>query len=57
MLPLAVAEYRGAVVGFDKAETEWLRRASLRMLGNIGVELLQEVPACKPSRGKTGYRR
>jgi hypothetical protein len=44
-------------VGFDKAETEWLRRASLRMLGNIGVELLQEVPACKPSRGKTGYRR
>jgi DNA-binding MarR family transcriptional regulator len=42
MLPLAVAEYRGAIVGFDKAETEWLRRASLRMLGNVGIELLQE---------------
>jgi DNA-binding MarR family transcriptional regulator len=44
MLPLAVAEYRGAVVGFDKAEAEWLKRATLRMLGNIGVELLQEGP-------------
>jgi DNA-binding MarR family transcriptional regulator len=44
MLPLAVEEYRGAVVGFDKAETEWLRRASLRMLGNVGIELLQEDP-------------
>ncbi len=41
MLPLAVDEYRGAVVGFDKAETEWLRRATLRMIGNIGVELLR----------------
>jgi len=41
MLPLAVAEYRGAVVGFDKAEAEWLRCATLRMLGNIGVELLE----------------
>ncbi len=40
MLPLAVEEYRGAVVGFDRAETEWLRRATLRMIGNIGVELL-----------------
>jgi DNA-binding MarR family transcriptional regulator len=38
MLALAVAEYRGAVVGFDKAE--WLKRATLKMLGNIGVELL-----------------
>jgi DNA-binding MarR family transcriptional regulator len=44
MLPLAVAEYRGAVVGFDKAEAEWLKRATLRMLGNIGVELLHEEP-------------
>ena len=42
MLPLAVAEYRSAVVGFDKAEAEGLKRAVLRMLGNIGVELLQE---------------
>lgn len=41
MLPLAVEEYRGAVVGFDKAETEWLRRATLRMIGNIGIELLE----------------
>ena len=41
MLPHAVAEYRSAVVGFDKAETEWLRRATSRMLGNIGVELLE----------------
>ena len=57
MLPLAVAEYRGAVVGFDKAEAEWLKRATLRMLGNIGVELLREIPARKPSRGKTGCRR
>ena len=44
MLPHAVAEYRSAVVGFDKAEAEWLRRATLRMLGSIGVELLQEGP-------------
>ena len=44
MLPLAVDEYRGAVVGFDKAEAEWLRRATLRMIGNIGVELLEEGP-------------
>ncbi len=44
MLPLAVAEYRSAVVGFDKAEAEWLKRATLRMLGNIGVELLEEGP-------------
>ena len=42
MLPLAVAEYRGAVTGFDKAEAEWLKRATLRMLGNIGVELLPD---------------
>jgi DNA-binding MarR family transcriptional regulator len=42
MLPLAVAEYRSAVVGFDKAEAEGLRRATLRMIGNIGVELLDE---------------
>ena len=41
MLPLAVEEYRGAVVGFGRAETEWLRRATLRMIGNIGVELLK----------------
>ena len=41
MLPLAVAEYRSAVVGFEKAEVEWLKRATLRMLGNIGVELLE----------------
>jgi MarR family transcriptional regulator, organic hydroperoxide resistance regulator len=40
MLPLAVEEYRGAVAGFGRAETEWLRRATLRMIGNIGVELL-----------------
>jgi DNA-binding MarR family transcriptional regulator len=41
MLPLAVAEYRSAVVGFDKAEAEWLRRATLRMIGNVGVKLLE----------------
>jgi DNA-binding MarR family transcriptional regulator len=44
MLSLAVADYRSAVVGFDKAEAEGLKRATLRMLGNIGVELLQEGP-------------
>jgi MarR family transcriptional regulator, organic hydroperoxide resistance regulator len=41
MLPLAVDEYRGAIAGFGRAETEWLRRATLRMIGNIGVELLK----------------
>ena len=51
MLPLAVAEYRGAVVGFDKAETEWFKRATLRMLGNIGVELLNSPPGTGPRRG------
>jgi len=40
MLPLAVAEYRRAVAGFGKADTEWLRAATLRMIGNIGIELL-----------------
>jgi DNA-binding MarR family transcriptional regulator len=47
MLPLAVEEYRTAVVGFDKAETDWLERATLRMIGNVGIELLQER---KPAR-------
>jgi DNA-binding MarR family transcriptional regulator len=42
MLPLAVEEYRRAVTNFETTETEWLRRATLRMLENIGVELLQE---------------
>ena len=51
MLPLAVAEYRGAVVGFDKAEAEWFERATLRMLGNIGVELLNSPPGAGPPRG------
>ena len=40
MLPHAIEEYRRAVSGFSKAEAEWLRDAALRMLGNIGVELL-----------------
>jgi DNA-binding MarR family transcriptional regulator len=48
MLPLAIEEYRSAVAGFDGKQTEWLRRAILRMIGNIGVELLrQEAPATK----------
>jgi DNA-binding MarR family transcriptional regulator len=40
MLPLAVDEYRIAVTGFSRAETERLRRAALRMIDNMGVELL-----------------
>jgi hypothetical protein len=40
MLPLAVDEYCSAVRGFDKTETEWLKRATLRMIGNVGIELL-----------------
>jgi DNA-binding MarR family transcriptional regulator len=51
MLPLAVAEYRGAVVGFDKTETEGLKRATLRMIGNIGVELLSPSPGPRARRG------
>jgi DNA-binding MarR family transcriptional regulator len=47
MLPLAVDEYRGAVAGFDPADTEWLKRATLRMIDNIGVELLTEMPASR----------
>jgi DNA-binding MarR family transcriptional regulator len=42
MLPLAIEEYRSAVTGFGGKQTEWLRRATLRMIGNIGVELLRE---------------
>ena len=56
ILPLAVDEYRGAVVGFDKAEAEWLRRATLRMIGNIGVELLKEVPAPGERKGNSKKR-
>ena len=44
MLPLAVEEYRSAVAGFGGKQTEWLRRATLRMIGNIGVELLRARP-------------
>jgi len=40
MLPLAVEEYRRAVASFDQTETDWLKRATLRMLGNVGIELL-----------------
>jgi DNA-binding MarR family transcriptional regulator len=50
MLPLAVEEYRGAVVGFGRAETEWLRRATLRMIGNIGVELLKTSNGARRQR-------
>jgi DNA-binding MarR family transcriptional regulator len=56
MLPLAVDEYRGAVAGFDKAEAEWLRRATLRMIGNIGVELLKEVAAPGERKGNSKKR-
>ena len=42
MLPLAIEEYRSAVTGFGGKQTEWLRRATLRMIGNIGIELLRE---------------
>jgi DNA-binding MarR family transcriptional regulator len=51
MLPLAVEEYRGAVAGFDKTETEWLRRATLRMIGNIGVELLNSSTGARRRKG------
>jgi hypothetical protein len=37
LLPLAIEDYRSAVAGFDGKQTEWLRRAILRMIGNIGV--------------------
>ena len=42
MLPLAIEEYRSAVTGFGGKQTEWLRRATLRMIGNTGIELLRE---------------
>jgi DNA-binding MarR family transcriptional regulator len=51
MLPLAVEEYRGAVAGFGRAETEWLRRATLRMIGNIGVELLNASNGARRPKG------
>ena len=51
MLPLAVDEYRGAIAGFDRAETEWLRRATLRMIGNIGVELLDGSGSVRRRKG------
>lgn len=44
MLPLAVGEYRRAVAGFDAKQTQWLRRAAIQMIENIGVELLPERP-------------
>jgi len=44
MLPLAVEEYRRAVAGFDAKQTQWLRRAAMQMIENIGVELLPERP-------------
>jgi DNA-binding MarR family transcriptional regulator len=51
MLPLAVDEYHGAVAGFDQTETEQLRDATLRMIGNIGVELLNgPAPARRRKR-------
>jgi DNA-binding MarR family transcriptional regulator len=57
MLPLAVAEFRSAVAGFDKAETDWLRRAALQMITNKGITLLpakgrppSRLRASKPSR-------
>jgi DNA-binding MarR family transcriptional regulator len=50
MLPLAVEEYRGAIAGFDRSETEWLRRATLRMIGNIGVELLKAANGARRPR-------
>jgi DNA-binding MarR family transcriptional regulator len=58
MLPLAVDEYRRAAVGFDRAETEWLKRATLRMIGNIGIELLKEAPggATKAIAGERSRR-
>ena len=49
MLPLAIEEYRSAVAGFDGKQTEWLRRAILRMIGNIGVELLRQEGPPQPS--------
>jgi DNA-binding MarR family transcriptional regulator len=43
-MPLAVEEYRRAVAGFDAEQTQWLRRAAIQMIENIGVELLPERP-------------
>ena len=37
IVPLAVEEYRAAVVGFRPQEIEWLMAAMRRMQGNVGL--------------------
>ncbi len=46
----AVAEYRGAISGFDAAETEALMRAMRRMIANVGIELWVDASARRSSR-------
>jgi DNA-binding MarR family transcriptional regulator len=46
MLPLAIDEYRRAVVSFDERENKWLLDATARMIDNVGIRML-EIPGAR----------